>query len=181
MQVQAERMSHLIEDLLSLSRVEMRQHVPPTDLVDVTGVIGEATQALTKVATDAGITIVEPAVPATAPVIGDRDELMQVVQNLMQNAIKYGRRGGHVRVSLAVEGNRVALTIADDGIGVAPHDLARLTERFFRVSTKDSRERGGTGLGLAIVKHIVNRHRGELRIDSTLGKGSSFTVLLPSA
>ena len=105
----------------------------------------------------------------------------QVVQNLMQNAIKYGRPGGKLEITIATNGQRVALTVKDNGIGIARHHLPRLTERFYRVSAKESRERGGTGLGLAIVKHIVNRHRGELRIESELGKGSTFTVVLPAA
>ncbi len=181
MQDQAQRMSRLIEDLLSLSRIEMRQHVPPTGVVDLAELIAQARQALQQLAAEAGVTIDEPTLSATTAVIGDRDELMQVVQNLMQNAIKYGRRSGRVRICFVSEEARVALMIADDGIGIAAQHLPRLTERFYRVSTKESRERGGTGLGLAIVKHIVNRHRGELRIQSTLGKGSTFTVVLPAA
>src|SRR5690606_13414406 len=115
---------------------------------------------------------------------GDREELVQVVQNLMQNAIKYGREGGHVTVRVAPEAAaggsapRVSIAVTDDGEGIPPEHLPRLTERFYRVSVSASRARGGTGLGLAIVKHIVTRHRGELKIASTVGKGSTFTVLL---
>jgi two-component system phosphate regulon sensor histidine kinase PhoR len=111
---------------------------------------------------------------------GDREELIQLTQNLAHNAIKYGRRGGHVTLSSSREGGRALLVVADDGIGIAPEHLPRLTERFYRVNAKDSRERGGTGLGLAIVKHILNRHQGELKIESTEGKGSTFTVVLPA-
>ena len=179
MQEQASRMSRLIEDLLSLSRIEMREHVPPTGRIDLAGVVSEAAKALAPIAAEASIELVLAPVSEAVSVIGDSDELMQVAQNLIQNAIKYGRRGGHVEVSLAQQGDRIALTVKDDGIGIAPEHLPRLTERFYRVSAKDSRERGGTGLGLAIVKHIVNRHQGELRIESQSGQGSTFTLLLP--
>ena len=181
MQAEAARMSRLIEDLLSLSRVEMREHVAPREVVDLTQVADDITKALEPLATQQKRTLTVSASERPAQVIGDRDELGQVVQNLMQNAIKYGREGGHVRVTIKREDLRMALVVADDGIGIAPEHLPRLTERFYRVSAKESRERGGTGLGLAIVKHIVNRHRGELRVDSQPGKGSTFTVLLPRA
>jgi two-component system, OmpR family, phosphate regulon sensor histidine kinase PhoR len=179
MQEQADRMTQLIEDLLSLSRIEMRQHLRPQDVVDIGEVTSVVTQSLAQVAEKAGIAIhVHPPARPTQ-VLGDRDELHQLIQNLIQNAIKYGRRGGRVDVSFGQEPSRVSLTVADDGIGIAPEHVPRLTERFYRVSAKASRERGGTGLGLAIVKHIINRHQGDLRIESTPGKGSSFTVLLP--
>ena len=127
-----------------------------------------------------GITIGTGSVPRSCMVIGDRDELAQVVQNLVQNAIKYGRNGGRIDIALTPHGALSKLAVADDGIGIAPEHLPRLTERFYRVSAKESRERGGTGLGLAIVKHIVSRHRGEMRIASELGKGSTFAVTLPA-
>ena len=177
-------MSRLIEDLLSLSRVEMNEHVAPRSIVDVREMVGTAIRGLAPPAGAAGIEL--PAIAALGPagsalVVGDRDELLQVAQNLIQNAIKYGVRGGRVDVAIKEENSRIALSIADNGIGIAPEHLPRLTERFYRVSAKDSRERGGTGLGLAIVKHIVNHHRGELRVTSKLGEGSVFTVLLPRA
>ena len=181
---QAGRMSRLIEDLLSLSRIEMHEHIAPSAELDLRELVGTATRGLEPLAKTAGITLAAaPPAPEAGGcmVIGDRDELLQVVMNLMQNAIKYGVRGGRVDVALKPDGARVALVIADTGIGIAPEHLPRLTERFYRVSAKDSRERGGTGLGLAIVKHIVNHHRGELRITSRLGAGSVFTVLLPRA
>ena len=127
------------------------------------------------------------------PVVGERDELIQLFQNLMHNAIKYGRVGGHVWVSFALTtgasvlpGRRgpvacVAISIRDDGEGIPREAVPRLTERFYRVDVKRSRERGGTGLGLAIVKHIVNRHQGQLKIESKQGEGSTFTILLPAA
>jgi two-component system, OmpR family, phosphate regulon sensor histidine kinase PhoR len=181
MQEQADRMSRLIEDLLSLSRIEMREHVPPRDRVDVVDIVQEVARGSRLLAESAGIQIIlhEAEHAPGALVLGDRDELVQLAHNLVQNAIKYGKLGGRVEVGVRTEGPRLALVVADDGIGIAPEHLPRLTERFYRVSAKASRERGGTGLGLAIVKHIVNRHQGELRIDSNLGEGSTFTVLLP--
>src|SRR5206468_1001362 len=124
----------------------------------------------------------EPAV-----IRGDRDEVVQVFQNLIQNAIKYGKPGGRIEVRVAREASapgrppRFLASVTDDGPGIAPQHLPRLTERFYRVNVAASRERGGTGLGLAIVKHILNRHRGELIVDSKVGQGSTFTVALPSA
>jgi two-component system phosphate regulon sensor histidine kinase PhoR len=104
-----------------------------------------------------------------------------VVQNLAQNAIKYGRANGKVDIAIERRDRHIVLSVIDDGIGIAAQHLPRLTERFYRVSAKDSRERGGTGLGLAIVKHIINRHSGELKVSSTLGMGSTFSVWLPAA
>ncbi|MEZ5850141.1 MAG: ATP-binding protein [Hyphomicrobiaceae bacterium] len=180
MQQQATRMARLIDDLLSLSRVEMRQHLPPRDQVDLGEAAREAVRLVTPVAESAGIALRTDLPPAGAVVVtGDRDEILQVLQNLVQNAIKYNRRGGWVSLSLDSAGGRAAVTVSDNGIGIAPQHLPRLTERFYRVNAKDSRERGGTGLGLAIVKHIVNRHQGELRITSTPGEGSQFTMFLP--
>lgn len=181
MQTQAERMSRLIEDLLSLSRIEMREHVAPTAFIDLAVVVGDAVAALRPHAEKAGVFLDAPQAIGRTMVTGDRDELMQVAQNLIQNAIKYGRKGGKVEISIGQQDRLAILKVVDDGIGIAPEHLPRLTERFYRVSAKDSKERGGTGLGLAIVKHIVNRHRGELRIFSTLGKGSTFAVALPMA
>ncbi len=181
MQAQAERMSRLIEDLLSLSRIEMREHVAPTASVDLAAVVHDVAAALRPMAKEAEIELRLEAFAGPMQVIGDRDELVQVAQNLIQNAIKYGRSGGNVAVAIKREDARLLLEIADNGIGVAPEHVPRLTERFYRVSAKDSKDLGGTGLGLAIVKHIVNRHRGELRISSTLGQGSTFGVALPAA
>ena len=180
MQAQAERMSRLIEDLLSLSRIEMREHVTPTATVDLVAVTSDVIATLRPAAEKAGIKLIADFPAGLFAVIGDKDELAQVTQNLIQNAIKYGRAGGRVDVAIRPEGGQIALAIVDDGIGIAQEHLPRLTERFYRVSAKESKERGGTGLGLAIVKHIVNRHRGELRISSMLGKGSTFEVLLPA-
>jgi two-component system, OmpR family, phosphate regulon sensor histidine kinase PhoR len=181
MLAQAERMSRLIEDLLSLSRIEMREHVPPHDKVDLAGLVMEVAATCRPLAEAVGCSLVVAPLPPLAVALGDRDELLQVAHNLLQNAIKYGKPGSRIDVAIADLGAHFALSVTDDGIGIAAQHLPRLTERFYRVSAKDSRERGGTGLGLAIVKHIVNRHRGELQISSTLGKGSKFVVLLPCA
>jgi two-component system phosphate regulon sensor histidine kinase PhoR len=184
---QASRMTRLIDALLSLSRVEMNAHVPPSDLVDLNNVLNHAKDTLEPLARETGFHIEVGRFPRPAIVRGDRDELLQVLQNLVQNAFKYGERGGHVRIeakhipSLGRQAGRYAIAVVDDGPGIAPEHLPRLTERFYRVDVASSREKGGTGLGLAIVKHILNRHRGELAIASKPGKGSTFTVMLNEA
>ena len=181
MLAQADRMARLIEDLLSLSRIEMREHVPPRETVDLASLVSEVVTTMRPLTDAAGCSLVVAPLPSNVSVIGDRDELLQVANNLIQNAIKYGKPGGRIVVTIGELGPRLSLSVADDGIGIAAQHLPRLTERFYRVSAKDSRDRGGTGLGLAIVKHIVNRHRGELTIESRVGHGSTFTVLLPRA
>ena len=181
MAVEADRMRRLIDDLLSLSRIEMNEHVKPEGRVDLEGAVRQAVAALKPLAAQDAITIaVEPE--ADLPrVTGDADELVQLFQNLVHNAIKYGREGGRVEVILGRgDGDQVFAAVRDDGEGIDPGAIPRLTERFYRVSVKRSRERGGTGLGLAIVKHIVNRHQGRLTIESKLGEGSTFTVFLPA-
>jgi two-component system phosphate regulon sensor histidine kinase PhoR len=180
---QAIRMTRLIDDLMSLSKIEMREHVIPDGVADIHQIVTSTAQALEPLAKDANVKVevVEP--DDHALVRGDAQELEQVVQNLVQNAIKYGRRGGHVRIAVARRGGptgKIAVSVADDGPGIAPEHLPRLTERFYRVDVPESRSRGGTGLGLAIVKHIINRHRGELLIESEVGKGTTFTALLPA-
>lgn len=186
MNEQAERMTRLIDDLLSLSRVEMREHLPLSERVDLNDAVVHVIQALQPIATQAGTGIEFHRLEGPAVIRGDRDEIVQVFQNLVQNAIKYGRPGGRIDVRVTREaagGGRPARFVAavtDDGPGIAPQHLPRLTERFYRVSAAASREKGGTGLGLAIVKHILNRHRGELTITSKLGEGSTFAVVLPA-
>ena len=183
---QAERMSRLVDDLLSLSRVEMREYLPPAGEVELGDVLAEVVQLLDPIAKSASITLQLEPQEAPAMVRGERDELLQVFQNLVQNAIQYGRRGGSVRMRLLRELGttqqtvRYRIDVSDDGPGIAPHHLPRLTERFYRVNVAASREKGGTGLGLAIVKHILNRHRGDLFITSKLGQGSTFSVMLPA-
>jgi two-component system phosphate regulon sensor histidine kinase PhoR len=176
---QSQRMARLIDDLLSLSQIEMRQHVLPRDVVDLAAIVREVVRLVEPLAQKSGITVRIGPLPDDARVAGDHDELLQVAQNLVQNAVKYGRKGGWVDVSLKVEGSQIALVVADNGIGIAPEHLPRLTERFYRVNVRESHMRGGTGLGLAIVKHIVNRHHGDVRIDSKVGEGSTFTIRLP--
>jgi two-component system phosphate regulon sensor histidine kinase PhoR len=161
----------------------MREYLPLTGEVALDLVLTEVVQTMEPLAKQANIRLVVDQGDPDALVRGDRDELTQVFQNLLQNAIKYGRPGGKVEVKLAPETKgpgRYRVDVIDDGPGIAPQHLPRLTERFYRVSAAASREKGGTGLGLAIVKHILNRHRGELAIVSELGRGSTFSVILPA-
>ena len=187
MSEQAERMTRLIDDLLSLSRVEMREHLPLGAVVELNEAVAHVIQTLQPLAAKTGTTIDLKRTDEPAEIRGDRDELVQVFQNLIHNAIKYGRDGGRIDVTLTRQAPahgqpaQFIASIADDGPGIAPQHLPRLTERFYRVSIAASRERGGTGLGLAIVKHILNRHRGELTIASKVGQGSTFRVELPAA
>ncbi|HEY2446106.1 MAG TPA: ATP-binding protein [Rhizomicrobium sp.] len=193
MSVEAGRMSRLIDDLMSLTRIEQNEHVPPLGEVDIVGAVCDAAAALQGLARLDEVTIAVEERDDLPPIVGDRDELIQLFQNLVHNAIKYGRQGGHVWVTLspasapvAPPGRHsaeafVAVAVRDDGEGIPREFIPRLTERFYRVDVRRSRERGGTGLGLAIVKHIVNRHHGRLLIDSVAGEGSTFTVLLPAA
>jgi two-component system phosphate regulon sensor histidine kinase PhoR len=180
---QAARMTRLIDDLLSLSRVEMRVHLPPRGVVDLNEVTSYVAQALEPLAEASKTKVSVKKLEGSARIRGDREEIVQVLQNLVHNAIKYGREGGHVEVAVSrvMDGSpptpRVLVAIADDGPGIAAEHLPRLTERFYRANVAASREKGGTGLGLAIVKHIVIRHRGDLRISSAVGKGSTFSVL----
>ena len=194
MQDQAGRLSRLVDDLLSLSRIELREHTPPTERVDLLQDLRSVADALQPQCKARQRTVViEPANGALPPVLGDPDELAQVFQNLIDNALKYGRRGTTVQIS-AFRAERcpvpisrtpaaglAAVAVADHGEGIAHEQIPRLTERFYRVDAARSRELGGTGLGLAIVKHIVNRHRGALQIESEIGQGSTFTVYLPLA
>jgi len=181
---QAALMTRLIDDLLSLSRIEMRAHVQPRGEVELNEVAGFVAQSLEPVANGLGVTLHLEADSPPKLVRGDRDELVQVVTNLVHNAIKYGKEGGRVVIRSSDEPGhgsgrpQVSLSISDDGPGIAAEHLPRLTERFYRVNAAVSREKGGTGLGLAIVKNIVNRHRGELRIESEVGRGSTFTIVL---
>jgi two-component system phosphate regulon sensor histidine kinase PhoR len=188
MQTEAHRMARLVEDLMSLTRVEINEHVPPRRRVDVVDVLTAVTEALVVRAEQRQMTLVLDS-PADLPqVIGETDQLTQVFHNLVDNAVKYARAGTEIRISAsAVErlpGTQTAgvkVSVADKGDGIPAIHLPRLTERFYRADEGRSRRLGGTGLGLAIVKHIVNRHRGRLNIDSVVGEGSTFTVFLPAA
>jgi two-component system phosphate regulon sensor histidine kinase PhoR len=184
MEAQAKRMARLIDDLLSLSRIELAAHVRPQTPVELVPIVRQVVDALQMLARDRGVivTIQAPKEPLT--VSGDRDELTRVFENLIENALKYGASGKRVEITLSrafhVGGSEEALVaVRDFGPGIAAEHLPRLTERFYRVDVTESREQGGTGLGLALVKHIMNRHRGRLTIESRPGEGATFTVRLP--
>jgi two-component system phosphate regulon sensor histidine kinase PhoR len=178
MRSQAERMRRLIDDLLSLSRIEMNEHVKPQGEVDLAQVAAHVRDVLSGMARELEC---EVTLSSDGPLVvtGSRDELVQVVQNLAENALKYGSSGKLVEIILRHDGGFADLTVRDHGPGIAAEHIPRLTERFYRVNVQESRSRGGTGLGLAIVKHIVNRHRGRLSISSELAKGSEFSVKIP--
>jgi two-component system phosphate regulon sensor histidine kinase PhoR len=184
---QASRMARLVDDLLSLSRIELNEHVAPKERVDLRRVLMAVADSLEQRAEKRQMRIDISLPDALPEVVGDPDELAQVFQNLMDNAIKYGRSGTAVEVSAATSAKRLAgapaaaVAIRDHGEGILTEHIPRLTERFYRVDPARSRELGGTGLGLAIVKHIVNHHRGLLEIESELGEGSVFTIHLPVA
>lgn len=186
---QASRMQRLIEDLLSLSRIELREHMPPRGTVSVSGLVKDVVDAIGPIAERDQVTI-DVALPDDLPMIrGDWDELLQVVQNLVDNAVKYGQSGGRVEISAdridglsdSLDGSCVELKVRDFGPGIPREQIPRLTERFYRIDVATSRERGGTGLGLAIVKHILNRHKTELRCDSIVGEGTVFSIRFPVA
>jgi two-component system phosphate regulon sensor histidine kinase PhoR len=184
MRTHAERMSVLIDDLLSLSRIEMRQHVRPTGRVNVASLLGEVVEGLQMQAQEAGVKVNLKLPRSAAEVTGEREELYEVFENLVDNAIKYGADGGRIDIELAQVSGRpgyeYAVNVTDYGVGIEQEHVPRLTERFYRVDAESSRKKKGTGLGLAIVKHIVNRHRGRLVVKSELGAGSTFTVRLPA-
>lgn len=179
MHEQASRMTRLVEDLLSLSRIELNEHVMPKDRVALGPLLGHVVAALEQRAAGRGMRILL-CLPSDLPdVLGDPDELAQVFQNLIDNAIKYGRPGTEIAISGdAAASALLSIAVRDHGEGIARDHLPRLTERFYRIDTARSRELGGTGLGLAIVKHVLNHHRGFLEIESTPGIGSVFTVFL---
>ncbi len=182
MQEQATRMTRLVNDLLSLSRIELNEHSPPSDPVDLRRIVGTVVAAIGPLAAAKRMTLVTKFDPDLPDVRGQSDELAQLAQNLLDNAVKYGHEGTPVEVVLRSKNDGpVLFSVTDQGEGIERQHLPRLTERFYRVDNARSRKLGGTGLGLAIVKHIVNRHRGTLAIDSVPGRGSTFTVRLPKA
>ena len=208
MQAQAERMARLIDDLMSLSRIELNEHIAPQGRVDLAMAVTDVADALTPVLRDRGVRIDwTPTAPGAATIEGDRDQIVQVVQNLIDNAVKYTPRDGAIRVEVSAPfsgdppsprdpeaaglsllapdhrpGERYALLrISDSGPGMPRDALPRLTERFYRVEGQKSGDRSGTGLGLAIVKHIVNRHHGGISVESAEGRGATFSVWLPLA
>ena len=188
---QANRMARLMDDLLSLSRIELREHTRPSDAVDLPLTMRATTELLQPDAARRGHRVTIMAAPNLPPAIGDQGELSQVFSNLLANALKYGGENSKVDVTVEVAPERplsmpgsgpcLKVAVRDYGEGIAREHIPRLTERFYRVDTARSRSLGGTGLGLAIVKHITNRHRGTMTIDSIEGEGSTFTVWLPIA
>ncbi|MBY8976709.1 PAS domain-containing protein [Rhodobacteraceae bacterium NNCM2] len=183
MATQADRMKRLVEDLLSLNRIELNERVPPREAQPVRRIVWEVADSLIQVAEESDVSL-RVAAPQNAPyVLGNREELAQVFRNLIENAIKYGKPGTPVTIAVEPESpdrpNMIGISVSDEGPGIPREHIPRLTERFYRVSVSRSREKGGTGLGLAIVKHILNRHKGELEIQSEVGAGSKFTVWLP--
>jgi two-component system phosphate regulon sensor histidine kinase PhoR len=192
MQEQATRMARLVADLLSLSRIELNEHLPPKQAIALDGILENLAATFELQAARRKMRIQVECAATLPRVVGEADELTQLFQNLIDNALKYGRPGSAVRIAASrparlpggfprAPHGAVAVTVADEGDGIAREHLPRLTERFYRVDPARSKQAGGTGLGLAIVKHIVSRHRGALTIESEVGRGSLFTVFLPAA
>ncbi len=184
MQGQATRMARLIDDLLSLSRIELNAHLQPNTPVDLAPIVRQVVDGLQTLARDRGVEIKVTSPPDTLIVLGDRDELIRALENLVENALKYGAAGKRLDITFARGQTRsgtpeARVAVRDYGPGISPEHLPRLTERFYRVDVADSRAQGGTGLGLALVKHVLNRHGGRLTIESTLGQGATFTMHLP--
>lgn len=186
MQAEAERMNRLVGDLMSLNRVESDERVRPTEIICLNDVLDSTLRTLRHLADEAAVSLEPDFDTLPVQMRGDGDQLKQVFTNLVENAIKYGGAGGRVTIRMAYSDREPALRapgvrvqVIDYGPGIDPVHLPRLTERFYRADDHRSRALGGTGLGLAIVKHIVNRHRGRLRVESNLGEGATFTVILP--
>jgi two-component system, OmpR family, phosphate regulon sensor histidine kinase PhoR len=182
---EAHRMQRLVDDLMSLSRIELNEHVRPVEKLSLGRIASDCASVFLPLAQQEGIVLSVELAPDAPEVIGDPDQLAQVFTNLIDNAMKYSGAGASVRIHPAPESpahpGRVGICVTDSGIGIPRDKLSRLTERFYRVNVHQSRHKGGTGLGLAIVKHILNRHRGRLEISSEIGAGSTFTVWLPVA
>lgn len=183
MMQQASRMKRLIDDLLSLSRIEMKAHMRPDAIVDVGELMWDVIDSLQPLANENAVELCAEIAEKPMPTMADRDELVQVFSNLIENAIKYGASGGKVDISAEADpqgGDQWLVSIRDYGPGIAEEHLPRLTERFYRADIVSSREKQGTGLGLAIVKHILTRHHARLQIESSLGAGATFSVRLES-
>ena len=188
MESEALRMTRLINELLVLSKVETEEHIRPEDSVDLRPVLNQVAATMGVRAKERGMNIALDLPEDLPPITGNSDELTQVFQNLIANAVNYGNPETPIRVEVAArvtipgtENPGVSVSVINLGEGIPPEDVSRLTERFYRVDKGRSRSMGGTGLGLAIVKHIVARHRGFLDIESKLGQETSFTVYLPHA
>ncbi len=186
MDQEAGRMTRLVDELMTLSQLEENERHKPTTQIDLSQLVQSSVATLGPIAAAKGVTLLPDLPKQATKITADAAQMQQVIVNLVENAIKYGADHDTVHIVVsdpcyigAVQGNGVRLTVTDHGAGIAPHHIARLTERFFRVDNHRSREVGGTGLGLAIVKHIINRHRGRIKIDSTLGQGTTVTVTLP--
>jgi two-component system phosphate regulon sensor histidine kinase PhoR len=185
MQTQTARMARLIDDLLSLSRIEMKPHSRPRDPIDLSALVAGVVETMGHLASEYDVEILyhRPDGPMSVP--GDRDEIIQIFSNLLENACKYGQEGKRVEISIE-NGNKgpvpeTIVSFRDYGPGIAEEHIPRITERFYRVDVEKSRVKNGTGLGLAIVKHILTRHDGRLTVRSALGKGSTFSVHLPKS
>ncbi|WP_068318241.1 ATP-binding protein [Polycladidibacter hongkongensis] len=181
---QGERMRRLIDDLLSLSRIEMRVHVQPDEVYELAPILHHSIDALSPLADELQVKINAKLPTEPIWIKAEQDQLVQVFNNLVENALKYGAQGGKIDISVSSvpfgEHGGYKICVRDYGPGIAPQHLPRLTERFYRVDVETSRQMKGTGLGLAIVKHIINRHRGRLEVESELGAGASFSVTLPA-
>jgi two-component system phosphate regulon sensor histidine kinase PhoR len=183
MQSQTGRMSRLIDDLLSLSRLEMKSHARPTAQVDLRQIIESVLDTLKPLSDELAVAIETDFTQTDAIVLGDRDELFQVFENLVENACKYGQSGGRIVVSITphhtASHGEVCVTVKDFGPGIPAEHIPRITERFYRVDVESSRAQKGTGLGLSIVKHILTRHNARLAVKSEVGKGAEFSVFFP--
>jgi two-component system phosphate regulon sensor histidine kinase PhoR len=178
---EARRMQRIVEDLISLSRIEAEKFNAPTEAVAIEPLIDHTLDGARRMAEERGSELVRNIRSDLPDVAADRSQLLQLLDNLVTNALRYGEPGTPVIISAQAEGPMVHFAIRDQGEGIAPEHIARVTERFYRVDTSRSRSLGGTGLGLSIVKHIVERHRGRLSIESELGRGTTVHVLLPIA
>jgi two-component system phosphate regulon sensor histidine kinase PhoR len=178
---EARRMQRVVEDLISLSRIEAEKFTAPTEAIAIEPLIDHTIDGSRRLAEERGSVLLSDVAGDLPLVAADRGQILQLLDNLVENALRYGEPGTPVTVSARAEGPMVHLAVTDQGEGIAPEHIARVTERFYRVDTGRSRSLGGTGLGLAIVKHIVERHRGRLNIESELGKGTCIHVLLPTA
>lgn len=178
---EARRMQRVVEDLISLSRIEAEKFTTPTEAVDLGQLIEVALESARRTAEERNSKLVAQWPADLPPIAADRGQILQLLDNLITNALRYGEPGTPVTVSAHPEGGMVHLAISDEGEGIGPEHIGRITERFYRVDNSRSRAIGGTGLGLSIVKHIVERHRGRLNIESEVGKGTTMHVLLPVA
>ncbi len=182
---QAGRMQRVIADLLSLSKIEISEHAPPKEILHLPPLLERIAAGMEPMLKQADVHLHMQVPPDLPKIPADADQIAQLFTNLLDNALKYGKRGGEIRLTATAapdtrfEPGGVVVSVADNGAGIPREHLPRLTERFYRVDKGRSRAVGGTGLGLAIVKHVVNRHRGRLLVESEVGQGTVFTVWLP--